>query len=415
MNAALAGMLLMLITAPMAGDGATKQPAADPSSDLGPDVVMLDQVKGCYGTVRFEHLLHAKMSSMTDGCVNCHHDAKDHVEKTGEASVSRGAGSALAGTGMEGTGLVIRPCRTCHEANSVIVTGDVPGLRGAYHRQCLGCHTEWAHENGCGFCHGDSTSVKGEAERPRQLSTMLQPHLSPRTTYVYETNFSPMPTVTFHHDEHTGLFGLDCKDCHAGSSCSNCHGTKIERPIVNRQQSCYKCHGETRCITCHNRGVRGSFDHANRSRWTLRPGHASLRCQECHGSATMPGPVDSETCATCHAKRYGDECFNHSKTGVELDGDHAYFACTDCHSGGDDRMLAQCDGCHAERPVMGLRRVGISVLPLPTASPTSVAPVFPAAPAMPITECPGQGDASTPATPVATPDEKPAGTPTMTP
>lgn len=377
MNAAIAGMLVMLITAPMAGDGSAKPPAGDPSSDLGPDVVMLDQVKGCYGTVRFEHLLHAKMSSIAGGCVNCHHDAKDHVQKSGEGP---------------STGPVIRPCRTCHEPNSVIVTGDIPGLKGAYHRQCLGCHTNWTHENACGFCHNDSSSVKGSGERPRHPATMLQPRAVPRATYVYDTSFLPMPTVTFHHDEHTGLFGLDCQDCHKGSSCSKCHGSNIERPIVNRQQTCYQCHGETRCITCHNRGQRGAFNHSNRSRWFLRPGHASLKCQECHGEAKMPGLVKSETCSACHAKRYGDECFNHSKTGVELDGDHAYFACTDCHSGGDDRMLAKCDGCHSQRPVVGMRRVGISVLPMP--APTSAASTMPPAnPAivLPVFECPAQG------------------------
>lgn len=384
MNAALAGLLVMLITVPVVQDGAAKAPAADPSSDLGPDVVMLDQVKGCYGTVRFEHLLHAKMSTIAGGCVNCHHDADDHVEGP----------EALAQTGP-----VIKPCRTCHEPNSVVVTGDVPGLRGAYHRQCLSCHTDWAHENACGFCHGDSTTVKTIAERPRHLSTMLLPHANPRPTYVYETNFAPMPTVTFHHDEHTGLFGLDCQDCHAGSSCGKCHGSNIERPIVNRQQTCYQCHEDTRCITCHNRGERGAFNHANRSRWTLRPGHASLKCQECHGDTKMPGRPATFNCETCHAKRYGDECFNHSKTGVELDGDHAYFACTDCHSGGDDRMLAQCDSCHNERPVQGLRTVGTAVAPLAPATPAPVAPAPTPAPAPAPAPAPTPEPAVTPALP----------------
>lgn len=226
----------MLITVPVVQDGAvTKAPSVRGGPIVGsegPDVVMLDQVKGAplHGR-RFEHLLHEKMSTMTDGCVNCHHDAKDNVEKAGETSPS---------------GLVIRPCRTCHEPNSVVATGDVPGLRGAYHRQCLSCHTDLV--NACGFCHGGSTTVKTIAERPRHLSTMLLPHANPLPTYVYETNSVPMPTVTFHHDEHTGLFGLDCQDCHVRSSCGKCHGSNIERPIVNRQQTCYQCHEDTRCI-----------------------------------------------------------------------------------------------------------------------------------------------------------------------
>ncbi len=365
MKAAIAGMLLMVISVPIAISAAPKKddgkgPGAQPSADLGPEIVMLDQVRGCYGTVRFEHLLHAQMSNMSGGCVNCHHDADDKVEGAEPVTM---------------TGPVIRPCRTCHETTSVVVTGDKPGLRGAYHRQCLGCHSDWAHENACGFCHADSTSVKTSGSRPRNVAE-LQPRATAQATYVYQTAFAPMPVVTFHHEEHTQRFGLECSNCHAGASCGKCHGSEIERPLVSRQQTCYQCHEDSRCVTCHNRGEKGSFDHSNRSKWRLRPGHASLACRECHGPSKMPGPVASQACENCHAKRYGDECFNHSRTGVELDGDHAYFACTDCHSGGDDRMLAQCDSCHNEQPINGLRKVGVTApaMPAPAAPRPDAAP-----------------------------------------
>lgn len=374
MNAAVAGLMMMLISVPIAISATPKQPEApsppnaQPSPDLGPEVVMLDQVRGCYGTVRFEHLLHAQMSNISGGCVNCHHDADDKVEGAEVATSS---------------GPVIRPCRTCHEVTSVVVTGDKPGLRGAYHRQCLGCHSDWTHENACGFCHADSSSVKASGNRPVYLSSMLQPRATAQGTYVYQTAFAPMPVVTFHHEEHTGRFGLECSNCHAGASCGKCHGSQIERPLVSRQQTCYQCHEDSRCVTCHNRGEKGPFDHSNRSKWRLRPGHASLACRECHGPAKMPGTVVSQACEKCHAKRYGDDCFNHSRTGVELDGDHAYFACTDCHSGGDDRMLAQCDNCHNEQPVAGLRKVGVTPPSTPPPVPAPVpapAPVPPSAP-----------------------------------
>lgn len=359
MNAVLAGLLVMLLAGPIGDNARSTHASSAANPDLsGPNVVVLDQVPGCYGSVRFDHRLHVQMSSIQGGCTNCHHDASEGVEGPGAGTES---------------GPVIRPCRTCHEPASVVVTADKPGLRGAYHRQCLSCHKDWAHENACGFCHTDSAAVRGSAARPRNLSTMLLPRSTAQSTYVYQTAHPPMPVVTFHHEDHAQRFGLKCVDCHGGSSCGQCHGSRAERPIVNRQQSCYQCHAESRCVTCHNRGERGPFDHAARTGWQLRPGHASLTCDSCHGAGQMPERPSSDACRTCHARRWGDEQFDHTRTGVELSGDHAYFECIDCHSGGDDRMLASCYSCHTDRPVAGHRWVGTASGPAPAAMPAGEA------------------------------------------
>ena len=319
-----------------------------------PEVVMLDNVPGCYGAVRFDHRLHVGMSTIQGACSNCHHELPEDLQEAGEPS--------------------IRPCRTCHEPTSAAISTDKLGLRGAYHRQCLACHKAWAQENGCGFCHADSAAMRTSPTASRQTMSFLPTRSSPRSTYVYRTANKTMPIVTFHHDDHTKLFGVSCVECHGGNSCSQCHGSGAERPIINRQQTCYKCHAESRCVTCHNLGESAGFEHELRTGWKLRPGHAQLACAACHevgragpndpslpppqAAFAMPSRPASDACRACHAKRWSDADFDHGRTGVALNGDHAYFSCLDCHSGGDDRMTARCSSCHTERPVDGSRWVG---------------------------------------------------------
>jgi hypothetical protein len=45
------------------------------------------------------------------------------------------------------------PCRSCH-SQAADATRDRPGLKAAYHRQCLGCHIDMGvSKQGCTDCH----------------------------------------------------------------------------------------------------------------------------------------------------------------------------------------------------------------------------------------------------------------------
>lgn len=312
------------------------EPPAPGMNERGPDIAVLDQIPGCYGAVRFDHKLHERMSSIHGECTNCHHDPERKLE------------------GVEGP--VIRPCRECHDLASGVTTTDKPSLRAAYHRQCLSCHRDWVHENACGFCHTASASIR--SGRARNIPALLQPRAEAQPSYVYHTAHASMPVVTFHHEDHTQVFGLKCADCHAGSSCGECHGSQTAAKVVNREQSCYKCHSESRCTTCHNVGERSRFDHGSRTGWWLRPGHAALACKTCHSQGEMPERPSPSVCRSCHAQRWADDEFDHARTGVVLRGDHAFYECLDCHRGGDPQMLVRCLDCHTERPIAGERWVG---------------------------------------------------------
>ncbi|MFO0829469.1 MAG: Ni/Fe-hydrogenase cytochrome b subunit [Phycisphaerales bacterium] len=341
-GAASAAAALLLAVTTLAAPSATATPPVDrratytASGQRVPDVVVLDQIAACYGSVTFDHSLHVGMVSIERGCATCHHHERD-----------RGA---------------VQTCRSCHATVTAALTDDdKPGLRGAYHRQCLSCHKEWSGENACGSCHVDATSLVATARRPRPSNNNLPQHAVARATYLYQTSRPGMPVVTFHHDDHAQRFGLKCADCHGGSECGQCHGPRAERPVVKRQESCFGCHAEKRCVSCHNLGERERFDHAKNAGWRLRPGHDDLACATCHGVARMPGTPTSESCRTCHAELCGDGSFDHGyATGVELYGDHAMFECIACHAGGDLKAIAACDKCHAQRAIAGTRAVGSS-------------------------------------------------------
>jgi hypothetical protein len=94
-----------------------------------PETLTLDILINRYGSVEFSHGYHAEM---TGDCSSCHHHSAE--------------GSTPA-------------CGECHEAITVYHYSGVQrepsiGLKGAYHRQCMGCHQEMeSGPVGCTDCH----------------------------------------------------------------------------------------------------------------------------------------------------------------------------------------------------------------------------------------------------------------------
>ena len=94
-----------------------------------PETITLDILSKRYGPVEFSHSYHAEM---TGDCVTCHHHSKQ--------------GTTPA-------------CGECHEPIIIYHYSSAQretgiGLKGAYHGQCLGCHTEMeSGPVGCTDCH----------------------------------------------------------------------------------------------------------------------------------------------------------------------------------------------------------------------------------------------------------------------
>lgn len=299
------------------------------SENAGPEatppvVVTIRALSDLYEPVVFNHARHAEMSKMSTGCVACHHyTAKGHTPS----------------------------CQTCHNDAANPDNLRQPGLRGAYHRQCLGCHREWTGETSCGECHaerktGAATTVpRADAD----IIGLKHPTLHPQPTYLYEAG--EQLAVTFHHSDHTELFGLKCSDCHQKESCSDCHNTAspMRRKRTDPHEDCIKCHQDridNNCESCHSETPLPNFDHARRSGFELTKFHEALSCDRCHAAGDFGGL--NATCSTCHAKDWKPENFDHKRTGTVLDDLHIDMECTECHAAFGEK--ATCAGCHDTQP-----------------------------------------------------------------
>lgn len=292
-----------------------------------PEEIIIDQLSNLsdlYDPVFFAHKLHAEMGEMGAGCSVCHHYSP--------------AGEMLA-------------CRECH---GLVANGQnlrQPGLKGAYHRQCLGCHREWSHDTACEACHAQKRPGVPAARLEDRSDIMGSEHpkIVPTSVYVYNTPYKAGPVVTFHHTDHSELFGLKCVSCHRQENCSRCHDIGPRMPHVRDDpfEDCSRCHqGEldNDCDFCHSETERERFHHARRTDFVLEVFHLGVSCTECHSEGERFSGVDPN-CNSCHEQGWTPKAFNHRRTGVPLDEDHVELDCADCHLEGIGQP-ASCGGCH---------------------------------------------------------------------
>jgi hypothetical protein len=298
------------------------------SAEEGPDVITMNALSdsaSVYAPVRFTHRAHAEMSEMAGGCTMCHH--------------------------YNPPGRVLG-CGECHEVNRLRANLGRPDLKGAYHQQCLNCHRRWSNDTGCRSCHAlrsEGVAVRTEEEQRRGRT---HPAVTKPTRIVRETAYEEGRLVTFYHNEHVDLFGLECADCHSSESCIRCHqkGKRAStQPVAVRlgHESCERCHNvNERCDRCHGAEPKPGFDHQRRTGWALKQYHERLECRRCHTKKNVFTGLSS-LCTTCH-KEWTPENFRHAVVGLALDRNHAELTCDACHT--DERFAAKpsCEGCHEQ-------------------------------------------------------------------
>lgn len=112
-----------------------------------PEIVTIDTLKELYEAVDFDHATHMEIYS----CGSCHHHT------TGDEATNTSCNTCHAGS--ESSDKVA--CIGCHTpegfrpANSGkgVYHIDKPGLKGALHLQCTGCHKENGGPIECTDCH----------------------------------------------------------------------------------------------------------------------------------------------------------------------------------------------------------------------------------------------------------------------
>ncbi|MFH1337040.1 MAG: cytochrome c3 family protein [Candidatus Zixiibacteriota bacterium] len=202
------------------------------SSGNVPEICQLGYVANVYEAVTFSHGMH---SLMAEDCAVCHHH--------GEAGQTP-------------------PCTKCH-ATSVSEGSSTPGLKDAYHHQCVGCHKKM--EMGpttCAECHTKKVAQKAAAEKKSEK----EPKMS--ILNALERVYEP---VSFSHGRHT-LVTDDCVTCHHHNqpgqtlACKECHEAPFDPKNLNMP------------------GLKGAYH---------------LQCMGCH-QEMGGGPVG---CSECHAKK----------------------------------------------------------------------------------------------------------------
>lgn len=294
------------------------------SPDLGPDVVILDELEDLYVPVRFDHKKHAVMAGMSKGCGTCHHFTPPDAPHPA--------------------------CKSCHPVGEPKNDLTKPGLKGAYHRRCLGCHREWDRETTCEICH---EKRKGGPLGGTATKACDHTHFAPielKDLILFPTSFAVGDIVPFHHRNHSQRYERNCTECHRQERCTRCHVDNGEElhpmggtEAANLHDTCFRCHDGNRCKTCHGRDPAALFSHADTG-WPLKAYHVSLPCRSCHGRAGAFRKLDPR-CATCHEKGLDLSRFDHAVTGATLDQVHREFDCDVCHTRGLGSP-ARCDGCH---------------------------------------------------------------------
>ncbi|MCP3905257.1 MAG: hypothetical protein GY715_16650 [Planctomycetes bacterium] len=344
--------LLIITVALVLGIAPASPVPPEPRADA---VLILDDLEDLYEPVFFDHRVHADMADMGGGCASCHHHSPESTPYPA--------------------------CRSCHEVSRSRSSLTMPGLKGAYHRQCMACHREWSHRDACTACHLPKVSTATIAGArtgavANVITAAYRPRLETRRSFVFHTDHET-PVVTFHHADHAGTFGLSCADCHQDESCAGCHDSvaAVSTPEPSAvRASCSTCHdrqAQQDCSFCHKTCEQDDlFDHAIAVGWPLEPHHADLECATCHGPAdafTTP----SGGCTDCHAGlgvsqinhrtlSPGTDCGDcHEEVAAAMTGS-AYRhppledGCTTCHDLDDsdqrfflrDSMSALCFACH---------------------------------------------------------------------
>jgi len=288
-------------TLPIATLPSTTEPAA-----RGPDVVMLGELAALYDPVPFDHRSHARMSGMWDNCQTCHHQQPGLNIQT--IPIVPASLRSLLGAAR---------CKTCHAATAEVESADLrmPGLKAAYHRQCLNCHRDWMGENACVICHAPRNGLASMQPTPDDIVGRMHPPIAAPSEKRYRTRFTPVAgaNVLFRHEEHVKRFGLQCSQCHHRDTCADCHSTGATKASVaspihfgrtwrDTHGPCAACHSADSCGHCHYRDDQKPpppFDHALAGQ-SMDKDHASLECRQCHERYKGPPSCGD---ASCHKNR----------------------------------------------------------------------------------------------------------------
>jgi hypothetical protein len=239
---------------------------------------------------------------------------------------------------QEFTGLDFEDCVSCHEDPH---SGRFPGT-------CAACHNEKAFEDNStlsGFRHGLTGFNLNGKHRDISCFTCHADSGKPTTLFGDLAATPENECVSCHEDQHNGLYGTDCAQCHKESSFLSLK----DMDFFDHSVTDYPLEGKhvgIDCKECHTERFSTPIDFSE--------------CQNCHedyhlGQFSENGVTPD--CVTCHSL---DEGFDyslytleqHQETVFPLEGAHLATPCFACHLDEEEdqwnfRSIGQvCVDCH---------------------------------------------------------------------
>lgn len=142
-----------------------------------PSRISIGSMSQLFEAVNFDHDAHVEIAG---GCAACHHHT------TGDGT---GGGRCARCHAQSPPGNVVA-CSSCHQADPFTASQlqtkaddrfqyhvDKPGLKAAYHWNCLGCHEESGGPTGCEDCHPRT----GNGDALYRTGLYAPPPVTPRT------------------------------------------------------------------------------------------------------------------------------------------------------------------------------------------------------------------------------------------
>lgn len=272
---------------------------------------VLNEATDYYERVRFTHVMHDE--HLHGDCGVCHHRfSLDETDRVGfdleefhlEFDVRLGGPCSAC---HEMDLLTVQRCDSCHWFANETDDRSRPGLKGAYHRLCIGCHEELTAgvraPTDCIGCHhpltpdhGDLVALDDTAGPRNVTAECLRCHEATGREVLRTAHWNwggHSPEICEH--EHTGDLGLEtlvnnymigtgsqkdyCRSCHIGLGCDG-------KPADTRNPEMIDC------LVCHD--TTGVY------RKELGGGGAPHPAVDLVAVAVEVGRPSRRTCGTCH-------------------------------------------------------------------------------------------------------------------
>lgn len=116
-----------------------------------PDSIKLDALEQLYDNVKFNHTKHIML---VKDCAECHHHTTGTLVEDKNCVRCHKNSGATANVACRGCH-AIQPfsAEALRAKNKNTYHTDKPGLKGAYHQNCMGCHSKMGGPTGCQDCH----------------------------------------------------------------------------------------------------------------------------------------------------------------------------------------------------------------------------------------------------------------------